>query len=63
MTYPGLTLTYFTPRSILVAKAFVWEKVTLISFSETVAVYDIKNGKKAVGSFKTAFHVKASGIS
>ena len=27
---PGLTMTHFTPRSTLVTKAFVWEKVKII---------------------------------
>ena len=40
---PGLTLTYFTARSNLVPYAFVWEKVkTMIFFSETIVVYDLK---------------------
>ena len=29
---PGLTLTYFTPKSNLVTQAFVWEKVKGIYF-------------------------------
>ena len=39
---PGLTLTYFTARSNLVAYAFVWEKGKTIDFSKTIAVYDLK---------------------
>ena len=42
---PGLALTYFTPRSNLVAQAFMWKKVKIIYFSETIAVYDIKVGR------------------
>ena len=33
----GLTLTHFTPRSDLVTYAFVWEKVKVIYFLETIA--------------------------
>ena len=33
---PGLTVAYFTARSILVPYAFVWD------FSETIVVYDLK---------------------
>ena len=39
---PGLTLTYFTPRSNLVPYAFVWEKGKAMDFSETAVVYDLK---------------------
>ena len=39
---PGLTLTYFTARSILVAYVFIREKVEITNFSETIVVYDIK---------------------
>ena len=42
---PGLTLIYFTARSILVPYAFVWEKVKTMDFSETVVVYDVKVGR------------------
>ena len=43
---PGLSLIYFTARS-LVPFAFVWEKVkTLDFFSETIVVYDIKVGRR-----------------
>ena len=41
---PGLTLTYFTARSNLVAYAFVWEKGKTMDFSETIVVADIKVG-------------------
>ena len=34
---PGVTLTYFTARSNLVTKAFLWEKVKTLDFSETIA--------------------------
>ena len=33
---PGLTLTYFTARSDLVAYAFAWEKGKTMDFSEPV---------------------------
>ena len=36
---PGVTFTYFTIRSKLVTKAFLWEKV---DFSETIADCDLK---------------------
>ena len=39
---PGLTLTHFTPRSNLVTLAFVWEKVKIIHFLETVAALGLK---------------------
>ena len=42
----GLTLTYFMARSNLVHFAFVWgEKGTMMDFSETIVVYDIKVGR------------------
>ena len=41
---PGIALTYFTARSILVPYAFVWEKGKTMGFSETIVVYDIKVG-------------------
>ena len=41
---PGLTLSYFTARSKLVPYAFVWEKVKIMDFSETIVVCDIKVG-------------------
>ena len=39
---PGLTLTYFRARSNL---AFLWEKVIIVDFSETIAVCDLKVGR------------------
>ena len=42
---PGLILTYFTARSNLVPYDVVCEKVKTKDFSETVVVYDIKNGR------------------
>ena len=42
---PGLTLTHFTPRSILVAEAFVLKKVKVIYFSETTVAYDLKDSR------------------
>ena len=39
---PGLTLTYFTPRSNLVPYAFVREKGKTMDFSETIVIYDLK---------------------
>ena len=39
---PELTLTHFTPRSNLVTLAFVWEKVKIIYFLETIAALDLK---------------------
>ena len=39
---PGLTLTHFTPRSNLVTSAFVWEKVKIIYFLETIAALGLK---------------------
>ena len=38
---PGLTLTHFTPRSNLVT-SFVWEKVKIIYFLETIAALGLK---------------------
>ena len=38
----GLTLTYFTVRSNLVAYSFVWEKGKTMDFSENIVVYDLK---------------------
>ena len=40
--YSGLTLTHFTPRSNLVAKAFVCEKVKIIYCLETIAALGLK---------------------
>ena len=42
---PELTLTYFTARSNLFPHAFVWEKCKTMDFSETIVVYDIKDGR------------------
>ena len=39
---PGLTVTYFTARSILVPYAFVWGKGEAMDFSETIVIYDLK---------------------
>ena len=39
---PGLTLTYFTSRSNLVTWAFVWKKVKIIYFLETIAALGLK---------------------
>ena len=39
---PGLTLTYFTPRSNLVTYAFVWEKVKIFYFLESFAALGLK---------------------
>ena len=39
---PGLTLTHLTPRSNLVSQAFVWEKVKIIYFLETIAALGLK---------------------
>ena len=37
-----LTLTHFTPRSILVTYAFIWEQVVIIYFLETIAALCLK---------------------
>ena len=42
---PRLTLTFFTARSNLVTKAFLWEKVKTVAFSETIAACDLKVGR------------------
>ena len=42
---PGVTLTYFTARSNLVTKAFLWEKVKTVDCSETVAACDLEVGR------------------
>ena len=39
---PGLTLTHFTPKSNLVTKAFVWKKLKIVYFLETVAALGLK---------------------
>ena len=41
----GVTLTYFTARSILVTKAFLLEKVKTVDVSETTAACDLKSGR------------------
>ena len=46
--YPGLTLTYFMPRSNLVTWAFAWAKVKIIYYLETVTAI----GSKLVSIFK-----------
>ena len=43
---PGLTLTYFTSRSNMVTKAFVWEKVKVIYCLELIAAIGLKSRKK-----------------
>ena len=35
-------MTYFTARSNLVTKAFLWEKVKTVDFSESIAASDLK---------------------
>ena len=42
---PGVTLTYFTERSILETWAFVWEKVKTVDFSQTIEACDLKVGR------------------
>ena len=42
---PGVTLTYFTARSNLVTKAFLWEKVKTVDFSKTIAASDLTAGR------------------
>ena len=42
---PGLTLTYFTAKSNLVPYAFVWEKCSIMEFSETIVIYAFKVGR------------------
>ena len=42
---PGVTLTYFTARSNFVIRAFLWEKVKTVDFSETIAASDLKLGR------------------
>ena len=42
---PGVRLTYFTARSILVTKAFLWEKVITVDFSEIIAACALKIGR------------------
>ena len=42
---PGITLTYFTVRSILEAQAFTWEKEKTMDILETIAALDLKVAK------------------
>ena len=42
---PQVILTYFTAKSNLVTKAFLWEKVKTVDFSETIAACDLKVGR------------------
>ena len=42
---PGVTLTYFTAKTNLVTKVFLWEKVKTVDFSETIAASDLKVGR------------------
>ena len=44
---PRVTLTYFTARSNLVTKAFLWEKVKTVDFSESIAASDLKVSKSS----------------
>ena len=41
---PGLTLTYFTARSIFATYAFTWENVTIVDSLESIASYDLEFG-------------------
>ena len=42
---PQVALTYFTARSNLVTKAFLWEKVKTVDFSKTIAASVMKVGR------------------
>ena len=42
---PGVTLTYFTARSNSETKAFLYEKVKTVGFSETIEACDLKVGR------------------
>ena len=44
---PGVTLTYFTARANLVTKAFLWEKVKTVDFSEIIAASDLKYSRSS----------------
>ena len=44
---PGVTLAYFTARSNLVPKAFLWEKVKTVDFSETIAASYLKASRNS----------------
>ena len=41
---PGLTLTYFAPRSNFVAHGSEWKKRKIMDFSETFVACDLKAG-------------------
>ena len=41
----GVTLAYFTARSNLVTKVFLWEKMKTVDFSETIAASDLRIGR------------------
>ena len=41
----GVNLIYFTTSSNLVTKAFLWEKVKTVDFSESTAPCDLKVGR------------------
>ena len=38
-------MNYFTARSNLVTKVFLWEKAKTVDFSETIAASDLKVGR------------------
>ena len=40
-------MTYFTARSNLVTKAFLWEKVKTVDFLETIAARDLKASRSS----------------
>ena len=44
---PGKTLTYFTASSNLVTKAFLWEKVKTVDFSESIAASYLKASRSS----------------
>ena len=47
-----MTLIYFTARLNLVTYAFLWEKVRIVDFSETIAASDLKVGRsRHLGEF------------
>ena len=41
---PGLTVTYFTIRSKVATKAFIWENVTIMYSLEIIAACDLEVG-------------------
>ena len=43
---PGVALTYFTARSNLETKGFLWKKVKTLDFSETIAANDLKGSRR-----------------